>query len=487
MIRLLLIIAIAAAAALLALWAAPEPGRMLVEWRGVQYETSAAVGFVMLVVAAGILALTWRLFSFLWNMPGQIRKWRVHGRAARGRGAYASAIIAIENGDVAEARRQAERAGELFEDPRLSLLARARAAEIDKDWPEAERVYDRLLESSDTRLLARRGLMNAALKRGDEETALIHAEEAFKLRGKASWPTEAAFGLKLANLDFEGALDILEKADRKDLLDDDLIERRRGALHAALAHRAERLNQLDDMRESAQKAVRHAPGFAPGACLAAKAFLRVNQPEKAAETLEKAWAIAPHPVIAALYAGIPFAGETAAQGADRLLKLAELNPGHVEAAYLSAQLATARGNHDAAEKELAPVLRQGASTRACLAMARLAALRADPAEAERWLLIGLSARAEPDWSNPELIDQAFDFSDQEWSRVILHYGDRGELPPLEAGHLLRHLPDRDERPLSLLPAPEAAATTTGHAGTVSRTVPAGPPAADWAPGDDNFS
>ena len=502
MSRLLMIIAIAALAALAALWVAPDPGRMVVEWRGVQYETSAAVGFVALVLAAGLLAVVWRLFSFLWNMPSQIRNWRVKANHSRGRSAFATGLLALESGDIDEARRQAERAGDWFDDPRLSLLLRAKAAEADRDWPEAERIYDRLLEANDTRLLARRGMMNAALQRGDEDGALVHAEEALKLKTRLAWPTEAAFGLKVANLDFEGALQIIEKADRKDLVSDEVADRRRGALHAAMAHMAERRNQRAEMRERALEAVKFAPGFAPGASLAAKALILDDKMEKAAEILERAWSVAPHAALAWLYRQIEFSGETERQSSDRIIRLAELNAGHVEAAYIAAEAAVHNGDTAGAERELASVLRQGTTTRACLAMARLAAARGDKPEAEGWLILGLSARHEPDWSNPDLLERAFDFSDGDWSRVIMAYGDHGEFEPPSLALGAPELPNHANASLALLSPAQIthadASLRAAESGSQGMSRPAAvlpssapqtatPPHADWAPGEDPYS
>ena len=97
-------------------------------------------------------------------------------------------LIAAEAGEFEEARRHADKAEDLIDEPRLALLLQARAAEVSGDTAAAERAYAGMLQNEDTEVLGRKGLMAAALKRGDRVAARAHAEAALKASKTATWP-----------------------------------------------------------------------------------------------------------------------------------------------------------------------------------------------------------------------------------------------------------------------------------------------------------
>ena len=85
----------------------------------------------------------------------------------------------------------------------------ARSAEVSGDNAAAERAYSGMLQNEDTEILGRKGLMAAALKRGDRTAARAHADAALRASKTATWPFQYAFDLAVQAADWDGALDAL--------------------------------------------------------------------------------------------------------------------------------------------------------------------------------------------------------------------------------------------------------------------------------------
>jgi HemY protein len=172
MLRLAFLLIIAVAA-MLASWqiVTTDPGTVEVNWFGTEISTSALFGLLLLVVVIAVALPLLRLAMFLMDAPGRIGKASQRQRIRRGQEALALGLIAAEAGEFEDARRHADKAEDLIDEPRLALLLQARAAEVSGDTSGAERAYAGMLQNEDTEVLGRKGLMAAALKRGDRNAA----------------------------------------------------------------------------------------------------------------------------------------------------------------------------------------------------------------------------------------------------------------------------------------------------------------------------
>lgn len=240
MLRLALIILIAVIA-MLASWqiVATDLGTVEINWFGTEISTSAFFGLLVLVVLIAIALPVLRLLMFLVDAPGRIGKAGQRARVRKGQEALALGLIAAEAGEFEEARRQADRAEDLIEEPRLAMLLQARAAEVAGDTAGAERAYSGMLQHEDTEILGRKGLMAAALKRGDRTAARAHAEAALKASKTSTWPYQYAFDLAVQAGDWDNALETLELGDKRKLVEDKVAKRRRAVLMAAQAAKME--------------------------------------------------------------------------------------------------------------------------------------------------------------------------------------------------------------------------------------------------------
>ncbi len=436
MLRLALLLIVAVMAAL-ASWQiiTTDQGSVQITWFGVEITTSALFGLLLIVLIVALALPLLRLVMFLMDAPSRIGKASQRARIRRGQEALALGLIAAEAGEFEAARRHADKAEDLIEEPRLALLLQARAAEVAGDTAGAERAYSGMLQNEDTEVLGRKGLMAAALKRGDRTAARAHAEAALKASKTSSWPFQYAFDLAVQAADWESAIDTLDLGDRRKLIEDKVAKRRRAVLMTAQAAKLERERRQDKACEMAQKAFRLCPTFAPAGAMAARLLVAEGRPERAAAILEEAWENGPHPALAHAYRDI-VPGETRDARAERMTMLAEKRRDHRESKIVLAELAMERGDWAGAQAHLEDAYRENPSSRICILFAQVARGRGDETAARTWLGQAAAAPREPDWSDLDPEGPAFLYEDNDWARLVYVFGDGGQLvhPRMERGH-----------------------------------------------------
>ena len=411
-----------------------DPGLVHFEWFGWQGDTTALFALLTFVLFLAAALPLLRLTMFLIDAPGRLGKAGQRARTRRGQEALALGLIAAEAGEFEDARRHADKAEDLIDEPRLVMLLQARAAESAGDIPAAERAYAGMLQHEDTEVLGRRGLMLAALKRGDRTAAITHADAALKASKTASWPFQYGFDLKVQAADWEGALDVLDIGDKRKLIEDKQAKRRRAVLLAAAAAKAERERRPDKAADMAQKAFRMAPAFAPAGALAARLLVGEGKPERAAAILEEAWENGPHPALALAYRDLA-PGESRQVRAGRMAGLIDRRRDHRESKIVLGELALERGDWGAAQTALDDAYREHPTSRICILFAQAAHGRGDEAGARTWLVQAAAAPREADWSDLDPEGQAFLYDDGDWARLVYAFGDGGQLihPRMERG------------------------------------------------------
>lgn len=436
MLRLAFLLIVAVMAALIS-WQiiATDQGVVEITWFGTRIETSALFGLLLIVLVVAISLPLLRLVMFLLDAPGRIGKASQRARTRRGQEALALGLIAAEAGEFEAARRHADKAEDLIDEPRLALLLQARAAEVAGDTAGAERAYSGMLQNEDTEVLGRKGLMAAALKRGDRTAARAHAEAALKASKTASWPFQYAFDLAVQAADWENAIETLDMGDRRKFIEDKIAKRRRAVLMTAHAAKLERERRQDKACETAQKAFRLCPMFAPAGAMAARLLVAEGRGERAAAILEEAWENGPHPALAHAYRDI-VPGESREARAERMTGLADRRRDHRESKIVLAELAMERGDWAGAQALLEDAYRENPSSRICILFAQVARGRGDENAARTWLAQAAAAPREPDWSDLDPEGPAFLYDDNDWTRLVYVFGDGGQLvhPRMERGH-----------------------------------------------------
>ncbi|HEX2335695.1 MAG TPA: heme biosynthesis HemY N-terminal domain-containing protein, partial [Hyphomicrobiaceae bacterium] len=281
MIRILIFLLAVAAAAAGLHWLADRPGTIVVEWQDYVAETSVFLAVVLMAVLVGALLLLWSFLRQVWASPAAVGRLLRRRRLQRGLDAISGGIIAIGAGDGSLATRYALQAKKSLPNEPLTHLLRAQAAQLNGDPSTARRIFEAMLASPDTAQLGLRGLFLEAQREGETEAARQFAERALKLNAKLAWPVEALFDLMCKARDWQGALATLAVAQRQNLLDKAVAQRRRAVLLTAKAREAED-SEPESALELALEAHRLAPDLVPAATIAGRILASQGNTPRAA-------------------------------------------------------------------------------------------------------------------------------------------------------------------------------------------------------------
>src|SRR5262249_61185438 len=88
-----------------------------------------------------VAIVLWSLWRLLTRSPRQFALARADNRRRKAYRALTQGMVAVAAGDAGEARRQAKLAGTLLNDPPLTLLLAAQAAQLEGDERAAEKYF----------------------------------------------------------------------------------------------------------------------------------------------------------------------------------------------------------------------------------------------------------------------------------------------------------------------------------------------------------
>ena len=396
MIRVLVFLAVVLLVAFGASWLADHPGTVLVTFAGQEYQASTLTGLALLLAAAVVLIVVWTLLRFVLRIPSLMSVAAAGRKRQRGYQALSRGMVAVGSGDSDTARRHATEASRLLKGEPMALLLQAQAAQLSGDRSLAESTFQAMLTHPDTRVLALRGLHMEAVRRGDAEAALAHAEEAQKI-ATLPWAAKTVLQTRAAAGDWTGALKAVDRNAGARVTDRLTANRQRAVLQTAMAlDAAERVP--DEALSSAREALKLAPTLVPAAALAGRLFARKGDLKRAAKVLETAYAETPHPDLAEAYLHLRH-GDSAS---DRLLRaeaLARLAPEAPESRLTLARAALDVREFDRARAAMAPLIEVPRPTRrACLTMADLEeAEHGETGALFEWLQRASRAPRDPAW------------------------------------------------------------------------------------------
>jgi len=370
MIRLLVFLIFLAAAAAGFAWIADRPGELTLTWMGQRYETSLAIAALVVLCIAIAFTLAWTILSFILRLPSIVAITTRARRANKGYAALMRGMIAAGAGDTRLAQRSAEAAQKyLGEDP-LTLLLRAQAAQLAGDRSTSERIYARMVEMPETRVLGLRGLYVEAQRRGDESSAHHYAEQAHRIAPLA-WAGQALLDHFALHRDWTRALATVEANLAQRTIDKQTARRQRAVLQTAIARDLPEREAGEALR-LAREAHDLAPDLVPAATLAARLLARRDDLRKASRLIEKTWTLAPHPDLARVYLDLR-AGDSTHDRLNRARSLLDLVPDHIESKLCLARAAIDARELTQARETLTPLLSGDTrpSARLCLLMAEL--------------------------------------------------------------------------------------------------------------------
>lgn len=407
MVRLVIYLLSVAAIATGLAWLADRPGTLNVQWQGYDIETSVFRAVVILVAATGVAIFLWSLLRAVWNSPAAIGNRMVRRRQKKGLEALSSGMIAIGAGDQALATRYALQARKALPHEPLTHLLRAQAAQLSGDRATARRIFELMLSSPDTEQLGLRGLYLEAEREGAGEAARQFAGRALSSNPKLGWSADALFTHQCKDRNWAGALETLAVAKRNGHIEKTAADRKRAVLLAAQAQDAEE-NETDKALALALEAHALAPDLVPAAAVAGRILASKGNTGKAAKVIQKTWAKAPHPELAAAYA-YARVGDSTRDRFDRIRQLAALNPHSIESPIAVATTAMNARMWTEARQALEPLLATRLTQRVATLMAHIeAGDSGDKGRVREWLARAASAARDPVWTTEGVVSNRWE-------------------------------------------------------------------------------
>ena len=396
-LRVILWFAAAVVLMLAAAWLAERPGTLTAEWRGWRIDTSVGVVLVavlLLMLLGVVLWLTWRSIV---GAPGALLEGWGDSRKRRGYRELTQGLAAVATGDGIEAQKHARKAEALLSEPALTLLLSAQAAQLAGDREGAVKTFNAMLDDEEMAFLGLRGLIGQSLRDGDQGSALDYAERAFRIRPQTPWVVHSLFDMQAQNGQWKDAQATLEAGMRSKV-----VSQNKGrTLRALLLVERSRLAERDGDDGEALSFAREAFGLTPEriavACRLAEVQLKAGEPKRAMKTLERGWALAPHPDLAELYLKAAAESDPLKRvGVAR--KLVASRPDDLESLLVMAQVSLEAGLWGEARRYLQSAGGTHPPVRVCRLMAEVEErAQSDKAKVHEWLGKAATAPADKAW------------------------------------------------------------------------------------------
>lgn len=361
----------------------------------------------MVIAFAALLVVVWLLLKlasllvaiirFLNGDETAISRYFDRNRERKGYAALAEGMMALASGEERVAMAKAARAEKFLGRPELTNLITAQAAEMAGDRKQAEAVYKRLLADERTRFVGIRGIMKQKLEAGETETALKLAEKAFALKPRHVETGDVLLALQAVENDWSGARKTIGTKVKTGALPKDVGKRRDAVL--ALQEAKDIFDEGNSIRarEAAIEANKLSPDLIPAAVMAAQSYAEQDNPRYAARVLTKAWAVHPHPDIAAAFARLD-PDESPAARLKRFKALTKHHPDHPETRMLLAELNIADEDFAAARKALGDLPETDPTQRTLTLMAAIERGQGAGDDVVRgWLTRAVTASRGPQW------------------------------------------------------------------------------------------
>lgn len=352
---------------------------------------------VLVWLGLKLLSLMVATFKFLNGDETAISRYFDRNRERKGYEALSEGMMALASGEGHLALAKAARAEKYLQDPQLTSLLTAQAAEMNGDRRKAEETYKRLLTDDRTRFVGVRGIMKQKLSDGDTETAFLLAQKAFAIKPKHEETQDVLLRLQADNADWAGARETLGAKLKSGAIPRDVHKRRDAVLALSEARDVMEEGKTIEAREAAIEANRLSPDLIPAAVMAARGYIADGNARYATRVLTKAWNAQPHPDIGAAFAEIA-PDETADARLKRFRTLLKATEGHPETRMLLAELHIANEDFPAAKGALGDLVEADPTARNLTLMAAIErGSGADESVVRGWLTRALTAPRGPQW------------------------------------------------------------------------------------------
>lgn len=380
-----------------AVWLAQNPGRVAVEWQGWRLDTSIGVVVLVVVLAVAAAVVVARFWGAIRRAPGRFIESRRASRRQRGYKALTQGMVAVAAGDVAEAQRWARKADVLLDEPPLTMLLSAQAAQLGGEEAAARRYFESMLGHPDTAFLGVRGLLMQSIKAGDKAEALRLAERAYKLRPDTGWVVDQLFELQVESAMWGDANRTIAEAIRRKTVPASEARRRRAAVMVEHSRTAEAEGDTELAMSRAREAHDLDPTLVPATVLLARLFKARDRAARAARMVEEAWARSPNPELADAYGDLIEEKDPLAR-VKRFQRLFSFRPDHPESHIALAEVSLQARLWGEARKHLETAAGDAPTARICRLMAELEeSENGNMAAARQWLARATTAAPDEAW------------------------------------------------------------------------------------------
>jgi HemY protein len=379
-------------------------GDLMITLGGVEYTLSAIEAVIVLTLLVVLIWVVLKLLSllvatlrFINGDDTAISRYFNRSRERRGYRALSEGMMALASGDANAAMTRAGQAERYLQQPTLTNLLAAQAAEMSGNTTRAEQIYKELIKDPQTRFVGVRGIMKQRLATGDTDVALKLAQKAFELKPKHEEVQDVLLQLQAKSHDWQGARKTLGVKLKQGKIPRDVHKRREAVL--ALSQAADVIDEENSIekREAAIEANRLSPDLVPAAVMAAREYIAQGKPKLAVRVIKKAWESQPHPDLAAAFSEIA-PNETPQERLKRFAQLSKLSPDHIESRLMMAELNLAAEDFPEARRALGDIVENEPDARALTIMAAIERGEGSSDEVVRgWLTKALSAPRGPQW------------------------------------------------------------------------------------------
>ena len=399
MIRLIVFLIIAIAAAWAAVWLADNPGEVHITepWGGDTYSPPFGI-FVLGVFLVGVAsAVLYQAYRAVVTAPKKIGRYRRQRKKERGYEELATGLVAAAAGDVSGAKASTRRAEKLLDKAPTTLLLGARSAQLDGNDGEARGKFKEMLQHKETEFLGLRGLLAQAIKDGDREEAIKLAKKAYLRRPNTPWVLTTLFELQTESGEWRDAMATVNDMARQKLINAETANRHRAILLHLHAEKKDEEGRHQEAFDNAKKAHKLLPSLAPIAVNAAKLAVKTERHRLARKILETSWKAAPHPALARALAS-QNADQSPTDRYRTIERLHHLNPSSLEGEMALAEQAVAAEQWPAAREALERAVKLGPTASVFRMFADVErATGGDSDKVQGWLAKAVDAPSDPTW------------------------------------------------------------------------------------------
>lgn len=380
------------------------PGTVAVDMFGYSFQLTVfqmalSIVALVLLIAAFIKLMEFlaALVAFLNGDENAISRYFRKGRERRGLESLKKGLMALASGEGGAALSEARKAEKFLNEPKITRLLSAQAAELAGDRKTAAGIYRELVQDEETRFVGIQGVMKHKLAAGDTDGAFKLAERAFALKPKHEGTQDVLLKLQADRGDWDGARKTLAAKLKSGNMPRDLHRRRDAILAYSRSAEVGADGRINVPREDALEANRLSPDFIPGAAAAARAYIATGEKRNAAKVLKKTWETRPHPDLAAVFAEIE-PEESPEARIKRFEALVRVNSDDAESKMLMAELHIAAEDFPGARRALGSLITDDPTARVLTIMAAIERGEgADDQVVRGWLTKALTAPRGPQW------------------------------------------------------------------------------------------